>query len=68
MHTLAQYNGQGCSTLKITPTDYPSGYAVGGDSDPPPLDFNPRPTQSPGSRYYNTDNNTDGTSTGNWPG
>jgi phospholipase C len=67
-HTLPQYSGQGCTALGITPTDYPHGYSVGGESDPPPLDFNPRPTQSPGSPYYNTNNNTGGTSTGNWPG
>jgi phospholipase C len=68
VHSLPQYNGQGCTALGITPTDYPNGYSVGGESDPPPLDFNPRPTQSPGSPYYNTNNNTGGTSTGNWPG
>jgi phospholipase C len=68
VHTLPQYNGQGCQALRITPTDYPNGYSVGGESDPPPLDFNPRPSISPGSPYYNTNNNTGGTSTGNWPG
>jgi len=68
VHTLPQYNGAGCTALKITPTDYPNGYSVGGESDPPPADFNPRPTQSPGNPYLNTNNNTGGTSTGNWPG
>jgi phospholipase C len=68
VHSLPQFNGQGCVALGITPTDYPNGYGVGKESDPPPADFNPRPTQSPGSPYYNTNNNTGGTSTGNWPG
>ena len=51
VHTLPQYNGAGCSALAITPTDYPNGYSVGGESDPPPQDFNPRPTVSPGIPY-----------------
>ena len=46
---LPHYNGAGCTALGITPTDYPNGYAVGGESDPPPADFNPRPTVSPGT-------------------
>ena len=46
--SLPHYNAAGCATLKITPTDYPNGYAVGAESDPPPADFNPRPTVSPG--------------------
>ncbi len=46
--SLPHYNGAGCSALGITPTDYPNGYAVGAESDPPPADFNPRPTVSPG--------------------
>jgi phospholipase C len=56
--SLPHYAGAGCSTLAITPTDYPSGYGVGLEIDPPPLDFSPRPIQSPGSPYYNTNNNT----------
>ncbi|HUN38887.1 MAG TPA: alkaline phosphatase family protein [Acetobacteraceae bacterium] len=62
----------GCQYLGIVPTDYPGGtYVPGGETDPPPADFNPRPTQSPGSPYYNTSNNTTpgsatGTGTG-WP-
>ncbi len=51
VHTLPQYNGAGCAALAITPTDYPNGYSVGGESDPPPQDFNPRPTVSPGIPY-----------------
>ena len=51
VHTLPQYNGAGCSALAITPTDYPNGYSVGGENDPPPQDFNPRPTVSPGIPY-----------------
>jgi phospholipase C len=69
--TLPHYNGLGCTTLAITPTDYPNGYSVGGESDAPPLDFNPRPIESPGSPYYNTGNNTTaGSATGTgspWP-
>jgi phospholipase C len=45
---LPHYNGAGCAALGITPTDYPNGYSVGGENDPPPADFNPRPTVSPG--------------------
>jgi phospholipase C len=56
--TLPHYSGLGCTTIGITPTDYPNGYGTGLESDPPPLDFNPRPIQSPGSPYYNTNNNT----------
>jgi phospholipase C len=55
---LPHYAGAGCTTLAITPTDYPSGYSVGGENDAPPLDFNPRPIESPGSPYYETSNNT----------
>jgi phospholipase C len=44
--SLPHYNGAGCTTLGITPTDYPNGYSVGGEIDPPPTDFNPRPTVS----------------------
>jgi phospholipase C len=57
----------GCQALGITPTDYPNGYATGAEFDPPPQDFNPRPTQSPGNPYLNTNNNTGGASTGPWP-
>jgi phospholipase C len=49
--SLPHYGGNGCKTLAITPTDYPNGYAVGAESDPPPADFNPRPTVSPGIPY-----------------
>jgi phospholipase C len=38
----------GCSALRIVPTDYPNGYGVGRENDPPPADFNPRPTVSVG--------------------
>ena len=51
VHTLPHYNGAGCSALNITPTDYPNGYGAGLESDPPPADFNPRPTVSPGVPY-----------------
>jgi len=51
VHTLPQYAGAGCSALGITPTDYPNGYGAGKESDPPPADFNPRPTASPGNPY-----------------
>jgi phospholipase C len=45
---LPQFGGHGCATLKIVPTDYPNGLHPGGESDPPPADFNPRPKISPG--------------------
>jgi phospholipase C len=56
--TLPHYGGTGCMALAITPTDYTGGYLVGGEIDPPPQDFSPRPIQSPGSAYFNTSNNT----------
>ena len=78
LHKLPHYaavgrDGQpsyGCQFLHITPTDYPHGYAVGAEIDPPPQDFNPRPTQSPGMPYLNINNNTatvpESASTGPW--
>jgi phospholipase C len=51
VHTLPQYAGAGCKALGITPTDYTNGYATGTEIDPPPQDFNPRPTVSPGIPY-----------------
>ncbi|WP_237479188.1 phospholipase C [Lichenibacterium dinghuense] len=45
VHSLPHYGGQGCRTLHITPTDYRNGTPV----DPAPADFNPRPTQTPGT-------------------
>jgi phospholipase C len=47
--TLPHFNGAGCAALNITPTDYPDGYGVGQENDPPPADFNPRPTISIGT-------------------
>ena len=44
VHTLPHYNGQGCYTLNIVPTDYTGGKL----QDPAPADFNPRPGASPG--------------------
>ncbi len=67
VHSLPHYDGAGCTALSITPTDYPSGYALGAENDPPPIDFNPRPVLSPGNPYLNTNNNTGGASTGPWP-
>jgi phospholipase C len=75
VHTLPHYVGKGsdgaprygCQALGITPTDYPGRYIQGGEIDPPPPDFNPRPTVSPGNPYLNTNNNTGGNSTGSWP-
>ncbi len=49
--SLPHYAGGGCSALGITPTDYTSGYGTGKEIDPPPSDFNPRPTVSPGTPY-----------------
>ncbi len=59
-HTLPHYGATGAcqnAALNITPTDYPNGYGTT-VSDPAPLDFNPRPTVSVGSPYYNTSGNT----------
>ena len=56
--TLPHFGGAGCTAVGIVPTDYPNGYGLGLENDPPPLDFNPRPVQSPGSPYYDTSNNT----------
>lgn len=73
VHSLPHYatpDGSGlsaCQTLSITPADYPNGYGPGKEIDPPPQDFNPRPTQSPGNPYLDTNNNTGGDSTGPWP-
>jgi len=61
--SLPHYGGYGCKSLNITPTDYRDGSVV----DPPPQDFNPRPVQSAGNPYLNTNNNTGGPSTGVWP-
>jgi len=61
VNTLPHYSATAAClnpAINITPTDYPSGYAAGTESDPPPLDFNPRPTVSTGSPYYNTSGNT----------
>jgi phospholipase C len=56
--TVANATAYGCQNLGITPTDYPSsGYVAGGESDPPPQDFNPRPTVSTGSPHWNTSTN-----------
>jgi len=56
--TVANATAYGCQNLGITPTDYTSGYATGTEIDPPPADYNPRPTVSVGSPYYNTGSNT----------
>ncbi len=45
---LPHDEGEGCKALGITPTDYPHGLIAGGESDPPPETFNPRPEVSPG--------------------
>jgi phospholipase C len=46
--SLPHDGGAGCAALRITPTDYPHGLRPGGESDPPPPDFNPRPVVTPG--------------------
>jgi phospholipase C len=56
--TVANAKTYGCQNLGITPTDYRNGYATGQEIDPPPVDYNPRPTVSTGSPYYNTSTNT----------
>jgi phospholipase C len=40
-----------CAAIGILPTDYPSqaAYTAGQPIDPPPADFNPRPSASPGT-------------------
>jgi phospholipase C len=73
VNTLPHYSATGaCSNpaLDIVPTDYKNGVynsaafdPTGVQTsvpvvDPPPADFNPRPTVSNGSPYYNTGNNT----------
>jgi phospholipase C len=81
--TLPHYSETGaCANpaLKIVPTDYINGvYSSAAFDptgtvpviDPPPADFNPRPTVSKGSPYYNTSSNTTAnspTGTGSpWP-
>jgi len=42
--SLPHYGGNGCRALFITPTDYVDGKLI----DPPPADFNPRPSTNPG--------------------
>ena len=42
---LPHYNGKGCYTLNMIPTDYRNGQLL----DPPPADFNPRPGTTPGT-------------------
>lgn len=41
---LPHYGGNGCQSLFIVPTDYVRGKLI----DPPPSDFNPRPSTNPG--------------------
>jgi phospholipase C len=48
VNSLPHAGGAGCKALGITPTDYPHGVVAGGESDPPPGDFNPRPVVTPG--------------------
>jgi phospholipase C len=43
---LPHFGGAGCAALHITPTDYDRGYGTGLENDPPPPDFNPRPSVS----------------------
>jgi phospholipase C len=46
--TLPHFGGAGCAALHMTPTDYDHGYGAGLENDPPPSDFNPRPSVSVG--------------------
>jgi phospholipase C len=48
VNALPHMGGEGCKALGITPTDYPHGVSVGGESDAPPADFNPRAVVTPG--------------------
>jgi phospholipase C len=66
-HSLPHDGGHGCATLRITPTDYPHGYGAGRAADPPPADFNPRPSESPGNPFANTNSNTQAAATAPWP-
>jgi phospholipase C len=45
IHTLPQFDGEGCRILGITPTDTGLDGTV---IDPAPIDFNPRPSVTPG--------------------
>lgn len=45
---LPHFDGAGCRAVGMTPTDYPHGLGDDQESDPPPADFNPRPTVSVG--------------------
>ena len=45
IRSLPHFNGQGCRTLEIVPTDLSTGSLI----DPPPTDFNPRPNSQPGT-------------------
>jgi phospholipase C len=69
--TLPHYSATGACqnpAINITPTDYVNGVYSSAPYnptttsppvvDPPPADFNPRPTVSTGSPYYDTNNNT----------
>ena len=85
VNSLPHYSAAGAcanTQLNIVPTDYTNGYSsapfdpTGVQTsvpvvDPPPADFNPRPTVSNGSPYYNTSSNTTAGSTtgtgGPWP-
>jgi phospholipase C len=42
--SLPHFGGQGCYALNIVPTDYVNGKLI----DPAPVDFNPRPSSTPG--------------------
>ena len=44
LHVLPHYQGEGCYVLNIVPTDYQGGKLL----DPAPVDFNPRPSTTPG--------------------
>jgi len=68
--SLPHYGGAGCTALNITPTDYTNGYGAGLESDPPPADFNPRPTVSiavpTGVQAVNTSYPTNIPTSGQW--
>lgn len=46
--SLPHFGGKGCYALNIVPTDYQVVDGVSQLIDPPPADFNPRPTSTPG--------------------
>ena len=51
IRSLPHLGAHACAAIGVLPTDYPNqaAYESGAPLDPAPVDFNPRPTQSPGT-------------------